>query len=435
MIRPKNILTGCLVGCCITATTLTSCLKDQEDTFDRSASERLQDRIEQVRQVLRSAEHGWEFEYYPSSTLAYGGIVYTVRFDSLTATVGCSLVPDSTETTYYRITNDNGPVLTFDTYNRLLHYFSTPNGSEYEAKGGEFEFVVQDITDDQITLYGKKTRNTMYLRRLKDNADAYAEKTINIFDHFVSGFTGTIGAAEVEGTFELGSKTMRLISGTDTTTAHFTFNDKGIRLYRPIEVGDLKVQSLAFDTETSVFTILDEGAGSSTLQGIPFGSDVVPYNTYAGGYNFRYNNNGSSAAVRLEPNRLDGTYLLTGLSKHYNLVLNYDYATGHLTLGPQVVGDYNGRTVYFCTYSTSSGSIWLTDAASFTLKWNGSKTRVVYNFSATNPTRYNCNSAILVMVYYNDAGVLTAAQMSDSEWIPNNSALMQQLTSLQRQKD
>ena len=128
----------------------TSCLKNQEDFFDDSASTRMTNTINKTKEILRNSEYGWEFEYYPDRDLSYGGLVYTVKFDSLDATIACSLIPDSTVTSYYRVTNDNGPVLTFDTYNPLMHYFATPSAGEYEAKDGDFEFVIEKLGDDEI---------------------------------------------------------------------------------------------------------------------------------------------------------------------------------------------------------------------------------------------------------------------------------------------
>ncbi|MBR1932485.1 MAG: DUF4302 domain-containing protein [Prevotella sp.] len=411
--------------------TFSSCLKDQEDYFDQPASERLKTTISDVTRILRSAEYGWEFEYYPSSTLDYGGIVYTVRFDSLTATVGCSLVPGTTETSFYRLTNDNGPVLTFDTYNSLMHYFSTPNSDEYEAKGGEFEFIVSDISDDQITLYGKKTHNTMYLRRLSASPDNYAQSTISVFDNFVSGFQGTVDDIEVVGTFNLGDKSIEIASQGDTITAHFAYNDKGIRLYAPFRIGDTAMQTFAFDIENQTFTCLDAGAEGVVLQGIPLSSDIAPYHDYEATYVLRYNGN-SSVRVSLVPNRLDGTYRLQGLSEHYELVLNYDHTTGYLTLAPQVIATYNGNTVYFLTYNSVSGSVWLTEEASFTLKWNNNKIYPAYNFTPTS-SRYDCNSGIFGMLVLNEEGTAYSLEvLAEPDWIVGGSALLSNLVSLQK---
>ena len=52
----------------LTAFSLTSCLKDQEDVFDDSASKRLTSYLANVQDVLVSAEHGWAFNYFPDRT-------------------------------------------------------------------------------------------------------------------------------------------------------------------------------------------------------------------------------------------------------------------------------------------------------------------------------------------------------------------------------
>ena len=256
---------------------VTSCSNEEEDYFDESASARMANTISKAKSILRNSEYGWEFEYYPDRDLSYGGLVYIVKFDSLDATVSCTLLPDSTVTSYYKITNDNGPVLTFDTYNPLMHYFATPSSSEYEAKDGDFEFVIDKMTDDEIVLYGKRTRNTMYLRKLKYSPDEYTAKTIAVMDNFIQSVHGAMGTATLDGTFNLNSKSLEIINGTDTTTCHFTFNDLGIRLYEPLELGGMKAQAFAFDAEAKTLTCLDAGSESIVLQGKPFDKSYMSY--------------------------------------------------------------------------------------------------------------------------------------------------------------
>lgn len=411
---------------------LTSCLKDQDDVFELSSSDRLQQTNSQLLSLLRSSEYGWEFEYYPGSNLEHGGIVYVMKFDSLTVDVSCSLIPDSTETSYYRVTTDSGPVLTFDTYNALFHYFSTPSSGEYQAKGGEFEFLIQQLSDTLITLSGKKTGNRMYLRRLTSSSDDYAAKTVSMYDNMAAGFKGTIGDTEVEGIISQGSRRLALVVGSDTVSVPFAYNDRGIRLYRPVRLGGSSVQAFTYDVENNLFSCPD-ATGEVALETVPYSSDVVRMKDYAGRYTLRYNER-SAIAVTLEPNRLDGSYQLTGLSKNLRLKLDYDYATGKMTLAPQVVGEVNGATVYFVTFNASEGHPWLSEAASFTLNWNGNKTRVAYNFTATNPSVYNCDSGLLIKVLYNDEGALTAEIMTESDWLVNGSAMMYYMSALQKQR-
>ena len=413
---------------------LQGCTSEVDDYFPQPASQRLAATIDRARQVLRSAPYGWEFEYYPGEDLAYGGMVYTVRFDSLTATVGCSLIPDSTETSLYRLTNDNGPVLTFDSYNSLLHYFSTPSTSEYEAKGGDFEFVIDSIADDFISLYGKKTHNAMYLRRLTATPDEYAENTINVFDHFVDSIHGTIGTATLAGKTNPVLRTINIVSGRDTFDVHYAYTDRGIRLYRPLRLGGVSVQSFDFDTDSGQLTVADGPATGTTLQGVAYPADFMSYARYEGEYTLAYDAN-SSVPVYLKPNRLEGTYLMQGLSPMYDLTLRYDPATGDLRLGAQVIGSSGGNTYYWATTNYANGrlsSIGIADEGQFTIRWNGNRFYPRFNFSATNPATDNVNSAIIIYLYTNDEGNLTAGICSDPDWLTNGSYLFANLKSLNR---
>ena len=433
MKKATYILTLCLACCGLPATT-TSCTSEVDDYFDQPASQRLAATVSRAQQILRSAEHGWELEYYPGSSLAYGGMVYTVKFDSLTATVGCSLIPDSTDTSLYRITNDNGPVLSFDSYNTLLHYFSTPSSNEYEAKGGEFEFVIDSLSNDFVRLYGKKTRNTMYLRRLTASPDEYAQRTIRIFDHFVDSIRGNIGTAAIEAKTNPTTRSINIVSGRDTFDVHYTYTDRGIRLYRPFTLGGVSVQSFDFDTETQVLTCSDPGQEGITLEGIAYPSDFMSYAKYEGEYILSYGSN-ATAGVYLAPNRMEGTYLLKGLSAKYDLVLHYDPATGDLLLGSQVIGESDGSAIYWSCVNYDNGkitNITTTDEGQFTIHWNGNRFYPRFNISATNPAQNYVNSAVLIYLYYGDNGTLYAGLFNNSEWLTNGSYLFNDLKSLNR---
>jgi len=416
----------CAVLLVLQASLFTSCQNDDDDAFDVPASQRLQSEMTRAKQTLRSAQYGWEMEYYPGGDLAYGGLVYTVKFDSLTCTVGCSLIPDSTVTSYYRITNDNGPVLTFDTYNALLHYYSTPSGSEYEAKGGEFEFVIDSIADDFISLYGKKTRNTVCMRRLTAPADDYARQTVNIFDNFVDSIRGVIGGTEVRA--KCSPTTKRIVMGN--VEMPFAYTNRGIRLYRPLNIGGERVQSFDFDTETNILTCTDPGQEEIQLEGIPYDAGTMSYSKYEGDYNLVYQ--GATVQVHLAPNRLEGTYLMQGLNPKYDLTLHYDVDTGHLTLGSQVIGDYNGNTVYWVCYDYDNGLLSLSDEGQFTIKWNQNRFYPMFNFSATNPRTLNCTGGLLIYLYYDEEGTLRASVLDDSSWMTGGSAQFRALKSLNR---
>lgn len=66
----------------LSAIALPSCLKDQEDLFDSSSSERLQQTLDLTKETLVSAPNGWAMDYYPDREISYGGYIYALKFDS-----------------------------------------------------------------------------------------------------------------------------------------------------------------------------------------------------------------------------------------------------------------------------------------------------------------------------------------------------------------
>ena len=139
----------------ISSLALSSCLKDQEDVFDGNASE-----------SLMSSENGWALDYYPDRNQSYGGFAYAIKFTGSSATVSSALLPGVSETSLYKMTTDNGPMLSFDSYNTLMHFFATPSGDNYEAYDGDFEFVIDSVASDLVKIHGKRSGNTMYFRSL-----------------------------------------------------------------------------------------------------------------------------------------------------------------------------------------------------------------------------------------------------------------------------
>ena len=101
---------------------LQSCLKDQEDVFDKSYSERMAEFLQQAQDTLVKAPYGWALDYYPESNQSYGGVAYTIRFTRDNAIVRYENNPDDGEVkSLYSMKDDSGPVLSFDTYNTFLH--------------------------------------------------------------------------------------------------------------------------------------------------------------------------------------------------------------------------------------------------------------------------------------------------------------------------
>lgn len=211
---------------------LQSCLKDQEDIFDKSSSLRMQEVLDKTKDALTSNENGWSLDYYPDRDLSYGGIAYAIQFKGTEATV-YSQESDKGETSLYKLTNDDGPILSFDSYNSLMHAYATPSSGEYEAKDGDFEFIIMDVQSDLITLKGKRSGNMMYMHRLSKPAKDYIADIQSIEERMASGKYAFV----VNGDSILVKRNLNIFTFTDpktgestkmpfiTTTTGFEFKD------------------------------------------------------------------------------------------------------------------------------------------------------------------------------------------------------------------
>lgn len=72
---------------------------------------------------------------------------------------GESADPDKSVTSLYSLIQSAGPVLTFDSYNEIMHLFSEP----LKGYAGEFQFTIMSAAPDKVILSGTKTRNTIVL--------------------------------------------------------------------------------------------------------------------------------------------------------------------------------------------------------------------------------------------------------------------------------
>ncbi len=243
----------------------TSCLKDQDDKFDESSATRMQNYLDNTQQVLMSAENGWVLDYYPDVNQQYGGYTYLLKFSKTEATIISELSSTgASSTSLYTMKTDMGPVISFDTYNEEMHYFATPNSDEYQAKGGDFEFVIDSVGTDKIKLHGKRSQNVMYMRRLTDTPAQYYQDVKAMQDNFYVAYAaGQVGGQDVKFDFDPDNRQVEITTGGDTLTTAYTYAADGVRLYRPFTVGKTSVDALTLNT--SAMTMTAAGTQLSTV--------------------------------------------------------------------------------------------------------------------------------------------------------------------------
>lgn len=418
--------------------TFQSCLKDQEDLFDKDASLRLQAAMEEADKAFNSSENGWLFEYYPEENQSYGGYALTVKFADGKAIVGSELEPGKFEESLYKMTNDNGPVLTFDSYNSLMHFFSTPSSGNYEAYHGDFEFVVDSIGENVIKVHGKRWGSVVYFRKLNESAEKYLEKVAGVSENFVvTGLKGNIGTQSITGTVDLDNRYVDIVNADSTyeQSEAYVFTDKGIRFYEPFDVGGERLSELAYDPATNVFTGVTSAGTAVSLQGtLP--ADYAPYSLFAGDYTLYYwpykEKDGSisyeTVDVTLTPTA-DGTgYTLSGLNDNFTVNLTYNKSKGCLELNSQIIGKIGSNNVWLCAWGIAAGGslTWATQAGMITV-WNQDSEHPEFGFATNAYAGLVSDSFIL---WTTDASGNSQGQCTNKAWWVNGSYRLPNLTRL-----
>lgn len=169
------------------ALAFTGCAGEEDDIFSSSAANRLDQSKVTYTERLKSAADGWAMEYYPTKGVeGVQGKGYlllmkfnddeSVRMAMKNEFSGGAYLEDESA---WQVIADNGPVLTFNTYNDCIHAFcdpkETPSLGLETGRGGEgdYEFVIIDLEDNAASamLKGKKRGTYDRLTRLEEGAD------------------------------------------------------------------------------------------------------------------------------------------------------------------------------------------------------------------------------------------------------------------------
>lgn len=409
-----------------------SCLKDDKDVFDEPSSTRMQEYLSNAKAALVKPDYGWVMEVYPESNQTLGGYNFTVKFDDMYVTAASEIDTGSVKS-LYKLTNDMGPVLTFDSYNRILHFLATPWGLSdprgddgYEAYHGDFEFVIDSVADDFILLHGKRNDNNVYMRRLTEPAESYLAKAEAMADNMiVTSLSGQVGTGTINGTIDLDNRQLayQTNDGTTATTA-FVYTPTGIRFYKPITVGGQAIDELNYAASTLAFSGTTESGSPVALQGaLP--EDYRYFADFAGNYRLECDN--TSFNVTLTPDKDNNRYLMSGFNDNYDVVLTYDTSLGTLRWNAQAVATAGGYTIWLAAWDSNEGMLTWSPQAGVVLKWNKDKENPVYTFVSNDYTGLTTNSFILWMLDSNGA---SAGQLNDATYGVNGYAGLQNIKSL-----
>lgn len=153
---------------------VTSCKRDEDRIFDTNATVRITEAVEKTYTVLQANKAGWIMKFYPSNNQEFGGYTLFSKFISNAEVTVASDPFSGSQTSSYSVSPESGPVLTFNGYNKNIHWFSEPGkdnggiGADDSGMRGDFEFIVLNASADSVVLKGKKSGSYLVMLPLKD---------------------------------------------------------------------------------------------------------------------------------------------------------------------------------------------------------------------------------------------------------------------------
>ena len=382
--KNNRILTTCLIG--LLALGAQSCLKDYVEYFDTSSAERLTTYLADLDQMLGSEPNGWRMAYFVGNEDGdFGGINVALKFDSEKGEVTAMSEEDETAvyTSHFVLTTDSGPVLSFDTYNPILHKYGTASSEYYEGRGGDYQFFIVGFDKEKkvVNLKGKRNGKFCTLTPISEPLASFNAKMYGISRNFyVSTFDGFIDGQKVTGAIDVNNHQFTAyemeVYGQDeqgqpkydvaeTKTVPYILTESGLRFYEPIEIFGKTFEDLNFNFDMEkTDTLLVSPANNVSFKGhIPL--DWLPYEFYEGSYTLTYNST-STVGITLVPVGDRKSFRIKGISPQFDLMATYNVGTGRLQLGYQAclkpdsdeVLVENDRYIIVLCPTNDNGNLW-----------------------------------------------------------------------------
>lgn len=201
----KKLYKFSTIAAVLMSASLASCNHEEADIFDQNAAHRTEEARKMYKEILLDKGGKWQMEYF--TTEEEHGYVYlfTFRNDGTVTISGNneyitkltnidSNVPSyGSETSMWTILSDNGPVLSFNSYNTIFHLFATPEdipGTERDEQGyghsGDYEFDLMKFSNDTLYLEGKKNGAEIIMTRIAPETDdkTYLNEVVALADSF-----------------------------------------------------------------------------------------------------------------------------------------------------------------------------------------------------------------------------------------------------------
>lgn len=374
-------------------------LHEEDNFFDDSSANRISEALKSYKEILVAPENGWVMAYYPAGNQVYGGYNMLVSFNEDGSVKVASELYQSDDyvTSLYTLKQSAGPVLTFDSYNEIMHLFSEPEG----GLGGDYEFTIMSATSDKVVMSGTKTRNMIVLTPMPSEQtwDNYLENVVKVQDDIFLGSFRMIVNGKVVGTVmqDYNVFTLTYIESGDKSNIPFVYTPDGLKLYEPIVIDGVTISTFRADVPNVSFICKDDAVDAKLEAFYPEGYRF--YDQLVGTYNM------GTKTVRVAANPDGKTYTLTGFYSLSTVQAEYVRTMGTLSINVQSVGMALGYYAHLCVWNTSSGSLTWAEGYGMTGvnsvddpltisfvdngAWGESDSFIVYAFSGLPPVNSN----------------------------------------------
>jgi hypothetical protein len=409
-------------------------VQDEKDIFDVPASERIAKAESEYRNLLTSADNGWLLEYYPEDAYKIGGYAMTAKFTADgNVAVSCEIetfVPaGQIEISEWDIFAEQSVVLSFSTYNRVIHYFCNPSTADVDGMDGDYEFVFFEGDNDKIVLKGKKHGNKITLRRNASDFDASVyfsqigemSDVISAYGQFLLYLGGdSIGRATVaERTLNLTYPNKEAESAIidETKVLAYAITPKGIRLCEPFTLNGATMENFEWNTAADRYDCIDPGV-NAYFKGYFPPDFQLRYERFLGRWRMEYFGAGaysptaqrSSVEVEFTARRKNASFFVTneeffsfaGIEFLYNTTngtlefVNYNAGVNYID---------NRNNVYVLTATVNAGSTGYSyysnlNPYGFVGEWNKDEEHPVITLKTNG--RYATANAIILRLFAPD---------------------------------
>ena len=422
---------------------LLSCVKDEARIFEDSASARITKYLGEAQKLLVDAPNGWVMYYYPNgpgkerNSQEIGGFVYTLVFTDTEVTAWTEIF-EGGSTSLYSMSTDDGPILNFDTFNYNLYYFATPSGSAeniyglkggtyYKAHQGDIGFKILSYSADKIVLRGKRSGNyyMMYPLPSSTSPEEYAAESARMAEDFgVSTFEGKFAGKDAQFFVNLNNRQIEMNLGSgagedfqaeETKKTAFAYIPDGIKFYKPVTLGGVEFDELAWNSENVTFSY-----GSDSLKGkLP--DYWKPYDSFPGEYTLYYyktaadynNKKVSTFDITISENVRNKSYWISGMVHDHDVVATYDLSTGTMSILAQVVGTSPGYYYQLSLNNTPAGKVNYDEDKGMIGLWEIDSYPFTVNFKDNGLWSYECTG--FIMYQFSNAGT-RIGRMETGEW-------------------